>query len=81
MNIVDDGQRIEFVCSECLHSVMASDTGPWPRCPRGHGRLTPDDLDLPRPKTHAAGECSPAAPHGRRAVTPASTARRSLAGL
>lgn len=50
MNATDDGRKIEDVCGVCLHSVVAPDTDPWPRCPRGHGKLTPDDLDLPQPR-------------------------------
>jgi hypothetical protein len=80
MNIVDDGQRIEFVCDRCLHSVMARDTAKPPRCPRCGIKLTPDS-DEPRPRTHVAGGRSQAAPGGRRTATPAATARRSLAGL
>jgi hypothetical protein len=50
MNIVDDGQRIEFCCDRCLFATMASDTGRWPRCPRCEIKLTPDS-DLPRPRS------------------------------
>ena len=46
MNCADDGMKIEFVCSRCLFAVESLDTGPWPRCPRGHGRMEADDLDL-----------------------------------
>lgn len=53
MNTTDHGRKIEFVCERCLHAVYALDTDPTPRCPRGHGRLTPDS-DEPRPKAPVA---------------------------
>lgn len=79
-NVVDDGKKIEFCCPVCLASVYALDTAKPPRCWRGHGRMLADS-DEPRPRTHAAGGRSQATHGGRRAATPAATARRSLAGL
>jgi hypothetical protein len=40
---------IEFVCSVCLASATVLDTDKPPRCPRGHGRMEPDDLDVAAP--------------------------------
>ena len=63
VNSADYSRRIEFVCCQCLHAVMAADDGPWPRCPRGHGRLTPDDQSLPQPKlTPAQARAAPRPP-------------------
>jgi hypothetical protein len=64
MSNTDSDRQIEFVCDRCLHSVMAADTGPWPRCPRGHGRLTPDDVDTPKapPRQRVVGRLRCRAP-------------------
>lgn len=52
MNLADYNRKIEFVCSVCLHAVTTVDTGPWPRCWRGHGRMEPDsDEPVLRPQT------------------------------
>jgi hypothetical protein len=37
---------IEFVCSVCLASATVLDTDKPPHCPRGHGRMEADDLDV-----------------------------------
>ena len=44
LDALDDGRprQLEFVCERCLASVMGTDLDPVPRCPRGHGRMTPD---------------------------------------
>jgi hypothetical protein len=47
------GHKVEFVCTICLASVTVLDTDPWPRCWRGHGKMTADDPNVPqvRPRT------------------------------
>jgi hypothetical protein len=45
------GHRIEFVCTVCLASVTVLDTDPWPRCRRGHGKMEPDDPNVPQIKS------------------------------
>lgn len=52
VNLSDYPHRLEFVCDRCLFAVMSNDDAPWPRCPRGHGRLTPNSDEVwIRPQT------------------------------
>ena len=52
VNPSDYPHKLEFVCDRCLFAVMSNDDAPWPRCPRGHGRLTPDSDEVwIRPQT------------------------------